>query len=97
MLNAIKNALMLCSVKNQECCEGNCLTCAENDNLNEISSILSEIEEITYSQWLKEKEHYFKREIVDTGAEIVTFFKELSNLQLRLHMYNTYRQFSELK
>ena len=39
---------IVCSVKNQECCEGNCLTCAENDNLNEILSILSEIEEITY-------------------------------------------------
>ena len=37
---------IVCSVKNQECCEGNCLTCAENDNLNEILSILSEIEEL---------------------------------------------------
>ena len=23
---------IVCSVKNQECCKGNCLTCAENDN-----------------------------------------------------------------
>ena len=85
------------SVKNQECCEGNCLTCAENDNLNEILSILSKIEEITYSQWIREKESYVKREFVDTGAEVVTLFKELSNLQFRLHVYNIYRQFSELK
>ena len=40
---------IVCSAKNQECCEGNCLTCAENGNLNEILSILFEIEEITYS------------------------------------------------
>ena len=39
---------IVCSVKNQECCEGNYLTCAENDNLNEILSILSEIDDITY-------------------------------------------------
>ena len=24
---------IVCSVKNQECCEGNCLNCAENDHL----------------------------------------------------------------
>ena len=88
---------IVCSVKNQECCEGNCLTCAENDHLNEILSILSEIEEITYSKWIREKERYVKREFVDTGPEVVTLFKELSNLQFRLHMYNIYRQFSELK
>ena len=27
---------IVCSVQNQESCKGNCLTCAENDNLNEI-------------------------------------------------------------
>ena len=52
---------------------------------------------IAYSQWIREKEHYVKREFVDTGAEVVTIFKELSNFQFRLHMYNIYRQFSELK
>ena len=36
------------SVKNQDCCEGNCLTYVQNDNLNKILSILSEIEGITY-------------------------------------------------
>ena len=72
-----------CSVKNQECCEGNCLNCTEDDNLNEILSILPETEEITYSQCTKEKKRYFKREFVDTGAEVVTPFKELSNLQFR--------------
>ena len=44
-----------------------------------------------------DKEHYVKREFVDTGAEVVTLFKELLNLQFRLHMYNIYRQFSEFK
>ena len=44
-----------------------------------------------------DKEHYVKREFVDTGAEVVTLFKELSNLQFRLHMYNIYRQFNEFK
>ena len=86
-----------CSVKNQESCEGNCSICAENNNLNEIMSILSEIEEIIYSQWIREKKCYVKREFVDTDAEVVTLFKELSNLQFRFHMYNIYRQFSELK
>ena len=88
---------IVCSVKNQECYEGNCLTCAENDNLNEILSIISEIKEITYSQWARKKELYVKRKFFDTGAELVTLFKELSNLQFRLHMYNIYRQFCELK
>ena len=81
---------IVCSVKNQECCKGNSLTCAENDNLNKILSILSEIDEIAYLHWIREKERYVKREFVDTGAEVVTLFKELSNLQFRLHMYNIY-------
>ena len=44
-----------------------------------------------------DKERYVKREFVNTRAEVVTLFKELSNLQFRLHMYKIYRQFSELK
>ena len=52
---------------------------------------------IAYSQWIREKECYIKKEFVDTDAEVVTLLKELSNLQFRLNMYNTYRQFSELK
>ena len=45
----------------------------------------------------KRKKCYVKREFVDTGTEVVAHFRELSNLQFRLHMYNIYRQFSELK
>ena len=77
--------------------EGNCLNCSENVNLNAHLPILSEIEEITYSQWVREKEIYVKRKFVDTGAETATHFKELSNFHFRLHMYNIYRRFSELK
>ena len=86
----------VCSVKNQDCCEGNCLTYVQNDNLNKILSILSEIEGITYWQWIREKECYVKREFFDKVAEVVTLFKELSNLQFRLHIYNICRQFSEI-
>ena len=76
------------SVKNQDCCEGNCLTYVQNDNLNKILSILSEIEGITYWQWIREKECYVKREFFDKFAEVVTRFKELSKLQFRFSKFS---------
>ena len=45
----------------------------------------------------KGKKYCAQREFVDTGPEVVTLFKELSNLRFRLYMYNIYRQFSKLK
>ena len=76
------------SVKNQDCCEGNCLTYVQNDNLNKILSILSEIEGITYWQWIREKECYVKREFFDKVAEVLTCFKELSKLQFRFSKFS---------
>ena len=78
----------VCSVKNQDCCGGNCLTYVQNDNLNKILSILSEIEGITYWQWIREKECYVKREFFDKVAEVVTGFKELSKLQFRFSKFS---------
>ena len=78
----------VCSVKNQDCCEGNCLTYVQNDNLNKILSILSEIEGITYWQWIREKECYVKREFFDKVAEVVIRFKELSKLQFRFSKFS---------
>ena len=79
---------IVCSVKSQDCCEGNCLTYVQNDNLNKILSILSEIEGITYWQWIREKECYVKREFLDKVAEVVTGFKELSKLQFRFSKFS---------
>ena len=88
---------IVCSIKNQECCAGTCPTCLENDDLNEIFPILSEIEEATYSQRTKENKHWVKKQYTDSGADVVAIFNVLSNFQFRSHMYNIYQQFSELK
>ena len=52
---------IVCSIMNEECCAGTCPTSLENDDLNEMFPILSEIEEVTYSQWTWENKCWFKK------------------------------------
>ena len=52
---------IVCSIKNQECCVGTCPACVENDDLNEMFPILSEIKEVTYSQWTRENKRCVKK------------------------------------
>ena len=88
---------IVCSIKNGECFAGTCPTCLENHDLNEVFSILSEIEEVTYSQWTRENKCWVKKQYTDSVADVVAIFKDLSNFQSRSRMCNIYRQFSELK
>ena len=51
----------------------------ENDDLNEMFSILSEIEEVTYSQCSRENKHLVEKQYTKSGADVVVIFKDLSN------------------
>ena len=52
---------IVCSIMNEECCAETCPTSLENDDLNETFPILSEIEEVTYSQWTWGNKCCFKK------------------------------------
>ena len=51
----------------------------ENDDLNEMFSILSEIEEVAYSQCSRENKRLVEKQYTKSGADVVAIFKDLSN------------------
>ena len=38
--------------------------------------ILSEIEELRYSQWTRENKQWVKKQYTDSGADVVAIFKD---------------------
>ena len=67
---------IVCSIKSQECCARTYPIYLENDYLNEMLPILSEIEKLRYSQWTRENKQWVKKQYTDSGADVVAIFKD---------------------
>ena len=86
----------VCSIKNDVCCSGQCSECPGLEYYEVVWKSLSEIPEIMYHQWDKTEKNYQKVELVDSGADVVEYVKN-DIPSIRTHVYNIYRQHSELK
>ena len=60
-------------------------------------SVLEQTDEVTYAKWIHKNNQYKKMEIIDSGCDIAIQLQDLHNKNLKLYIYNIFRQYSELK
>ena len=90
-------ATLVCSVKNYSCCSETCTSSAnDNQDWEQILAAISLLENMHYKKWMKRDSLRVKSEFYDSGCEDVNCIRELTKT-FRTHMYNIYRQYSELK
>ena len=87
----------VCSVKDFDCCSNVCDKCPGKDLMTEIMDVLSRIDSITYNKWMKKGDYVQKIEILQYGEDVAEEFLALTGSIIKLHIYNTFRQYSELK
>ena len=105
--NLIKNLPMdplelvqlgVCSVKSSVCMNGHCGVCPGTTPITEICENLEKVESLTYYKWTTKNKVVCKISDEISGEEAVNKLVELiSGEKLRLHRYNMYRQYAELK
>ena len=74
-----------------------CTNCIESTNIREILQVLQGIDKITYSKWVRKSNFYLKVEFTESGTVVVETLDEITTKTFKLHVYNIFRQFSELK
>lgn len=87
----------VCSVKDFDCCSNVCDKCPGKDLMTEIMDVLSRIDSITYNKWMKKGNYVQKIEILQSGEDVAEEFLALTGSIIKLHIYNIFRQYSELK
>ena len=88
----------VCSIKEFNCCNDvACTNCIKSTNIKEILQVLQGIDEITYSTWVRKNSFYQKVEFADSGTVVAETLDEITTKTFKLHVYNIFQQFSELK
>jgi len=90
--------LGVCSVKNLECMKGECHTCKGSEVVDRLCEVLESYESITFTKWTTISKQVKKITEEATGEEIGVMFHDMAyGVKMRMHKYNAYRQYSELK
>ena len=90
--------LGVCSFKSYECMNGLCNACPGSAPIAEISENLEKVESLTFYKWTTKN-----KVVCNISDEIYReeaaskLVKLISGEKLRLHRYNIYRQYAELK
>ena len=85
------------SIKEFNCCNDACTNCIGSTNIKEILQIFQGIDEITYSKWVRKNNFYQKVEFTESGTVVSETLDEIITKTFKLHVYNIFQQFSELK
>ena len=68
---------LICSIKNYDCCRGNCKSCVGLVEYQELIDCIKTLEEIQYCKWVCEENKWAKVNIIDTGLEFADVFVEI--------------------
>ena len=88
---------LVCSIKNVDCCNDMCVNCPGENKIGAILDALEQIDEITYAKWVRKGSLYKKIQITDQGINICESLRFIISKNFKIHIYNIYRQYSELK
>ena len=88
---------IICSVKNYGCHNDLCENCPGRKMLAYINEFLKTSDNITYSKWVRKDCLQHKIEISASGQLVAESIDEIGTKLNKLHMYNIFRQYSELK
>ena len=64
-----------CSIKNYDCCNGNCGQCCNFRNIEDILIVLEGGSEVKYARWVYRGKGYQKYEVVDSGDDMIVMLK----------------------
>ena len=88
--------LCVCSFKNYSCIRGQCEKCPGETTISSLCEQLEKLAHITQFCWVTEGSVVKKKQEA-TGEEMAAVLEDLViGTKMRCHMYNKYRQFSEL-
>ena len=87
---------LVCSIKNYTCCDEDCKKCPVHI-VTEITECLKDSDDITYHKWVKQGGIYKKANICESSTIFIEQFEDLCGRKMKIHVYNIFRQFSELK
>ena len=65
--------------------------------LNEVILHLKSLPEVTYNKWVQRSNIYEKAILCESGVAVADQFDEIATKHFKLHVYNIFRQYSELK
>ena len=65
--------------------------------LNEVILHLKSLPEVTYNKWVQRSNIYEKAILCESGVAVADQFDEIATKHFKLHFYNIFRQYSELK
>ena len=88
----------VCSVKNQECMNDECINCSRSNAFDDALEALEDLKEVTFYVWRTKDKKIQKVLDSVSGEDFAQMFEEsVSGSQMKTHAYNIYRQYSELK
>ena len=88
---------IVCSVKSHDCCNDVCSNCPRRDMLNEVIRHLKSLLEVSYNKWVQRNNIYEKAILCEAGVAVADQFDEIATKHFKLHVYNIFGQYSELK
>ena len=86
---------LVCSPK--KCCNEECLECPEKAVIDPIKHILKTFPEVIFAKWVVVDGHNKNVELTDSGENIAELLQDMVRSSLKSHIYNFFRQHSELK
>ena len=90
--------LGVCSVKSIDCMKGQCDECPRKRVVSNICEELEKRESLSYYRWVNHQISVHKIQDEVTGEEAAILLADLvDGNKMKMHKYNIYRQFSELK
>ena len=88
----------VCSVKLIQCMNGECAECPGKVVIAKICEELEKVDSLSYYRWVTRQKNVHKIQEQVTGEEAASLLSDLvDGNKMRMHKYNIYRQFSELK
>ena len=88
---------LVCSPKNFKCCNEACLECPEKAVIDPIKRILKTFPDVIFAKWVVVDGHNKNVELTDRGENIAELLQDMVRSSLKSHIYNLFRQHSELK
>ena len=85
-----------CSVKEYGC-NDSCQNYPSKPMLEEIIQFFNSSDNITYYKWIRKNSLYQKTEICESVKLVADSFDEMTTKKFKLHVYNIFHQYAELK
>ena len=90
--------LGVCSIKNLLCMKGECDECVGSKTVDKVCEAIENCNLISFVKWTSANNRVKQVTQQASGEEVGEMFHEMAHgKKMRMHKYNMYRQYSELK